>query len=352
MATFTTDEKVQLLLKSSLGKPTTGLDLEFYSEPSVANSRPAVLTSQIYADEIPSTRPADGWSTGVADTTLASYISGMSDGQTLNHSTYNIQYVHKATLSIITPGNNISYRAMSGDTNLLQFSVPFNLDETGGYGMNLYRSTGAQIFDGEGDWLVSNDTGVLTFFEYTNVQSYVSDSLQPKLSFFRYVGSFGLSSFSSLWNDSSNEIYHTAKTVCVGRTTTSSPGSYDFECQSDAKFHSTVFANDVVCESDIRLKTDIRAIQNPLKKLHRLRGVEYRWKGTGQKSAGLLAQDVQSVLPQSVCRLSACDKNGLLGVKYNHMIGLLTECVKQQQEEIQEQKQRIKRLEERVKNLE
>ena len=349
MATFTTDEKVQLLLKSSLGKPTTGLDLEFYSEPSVANSRPGVLTSQIYADEIPSTRPADGWNTGVADTTLASYISGMSDGDTLNHGTYNIQYVHKATLSIITPGNHISYRAMSGETNLLQFSVPFNLDETGGYGMQLYRSTGSPIFDGEGDWLVDNNTGVLTFFEYSTVQSYVSDSLRPKLSFFRYTGSFGLSSFSSLWVDSTNEIYHTAKTVCVGRTTTSSPGSFDFECQSDAKFHSTVFAHDIVAESDIRLKKDIEVIKDPIKKLQLLRGVEYRWKDTNRKAAGLLAQDVESVLPQSVCCLS--EKDGLLGVKYNHICGLLVECLKKQQEQLQEQKERIQRLEERLKDL-
>ena len=346
-ATFTTDERVSLLLKKNFGKGSTDPELAFYSEPSVSNSRQAVFLSQIYSQEIPSTRPQTGWETGTDNTNLDSFISSMSNGDRIQHSTHPIEYIHKAQCSIVTTGNNITYNVMDGGVNLLQHSVPFGLDPAGGYAIKLYRSNGTtQIVDGEGDWVVQPEHGFVIFFQYSTVSSYVNGTTsQPLLSFFRYTGNFGLSSFTSLWTDSTNEIYPTnlSKTICIGRNTTSSAGTYDLEVNGIAKFHDRVEANELVCVSDARLKENIETIRDPMYILEGLTGVKFKWKNNKKPSAGLLAQDVQKMLPESVSTIVE-DGNRVLGVKYNHIVGVLVQAVKQQQQQINQLKLKIDKL--------
>lgn len=88
--------------------------------------------------------------------------------------------------------------------------------------------------------------------------------------------------------------------------------------------------------SDRELKTDIKPIENSLDKLNELNGVEFAWKSNGNLSAGLIAQDVQKVLPQAVKQKVSLDESKTnLVVDYNAVIGLLVESVKELQKEIQ-----------------
>ena len=65
-------------------------------------------------------------------------------------------------------------------------------------------------------------------------------------------------------------------------------------------------------------------------------GVEFVWKSNGNKSAGLIAQDVQKVLPQAVKQKVSLDETRInLVVDYNAVIGLLVESVKELQKEIE-----------------
>ena len=55
--------------------------------------------------------------------------------------------------------------------------------------------------------------------------------------------------------------------------------------------------------SDERLKKNITQIKNPLEKVEKLRGVAYTWKKgsrEGQEDIGVIAQEVQEVIPQIV----------------------------------------------------
>lgn len=58
------------------------------------------------------------------------------------------------------------------------------------------------------------------------------------------------------------------------------------------------------CSSDIRLKDNIREIEDPLTKILSLRGVEFEWneksRSPGQKAIGVIAQDVEKVFPTAV----------------------------------------------------
>jgi hypothetical protein len=61
-----------------------------------------------------------------------------------------------------------------------------------------------------------------------------------------------------------------------------------------------IYANNFISSSDIRLKEDIRTIENSLELINNLRGVHFKWKNTGAEQIGLIAQEVEQVLPQVV----------------------------------------------------
>jgi len=84
--------------------------------------------------------------------------------------------------------------------------------------------------------------------------------------------------------------------------------------------------------SDITLKENIEVINEPITKLSQLKGVTFDWKFGGH-SVGVIAQDVEKVLPTAVG--GSKDQKT---VNYNAIIGLLVESVKDQQKQIEELK--------------
>lgn len=83
--------------------------------------------------------------------------------------------------------------------------------------------------------------------------------------------------------------------------------------------------------SDERLKTDIQKIDG-LNVLEKLRGVTFRWKEDGKASAGVIAQDVEKVMPYAVSENS----QGSKAVEYDQLIAPLIEAVKAQQKQIED----------------
>ena len=96
-----------------------------------------------------------------------------------------------------------------------------------------------------------------------------------------------------------------------------------------------VTATDFDSLSDVNLKTNVVVIENPLDKVLQLRGVNFDWKEDNRPSMGVIAQEVEEILPQLV------HGHETKTVNYNGLIGLLIECVKKQQEEIDELKKRL-----------
>jgi hypothetical protein len=94
----------------------------------------------------------------------------------------------------------------------------------------------------------------------------------------------------------------------------------------------TLTAIDLNSTSDINLKENIRTIENSLNTLTQLRGVSFDWKETGKSSYGVIAQELEEILPELV-------KNGeVKSVNYNGLIGVLIEAVKELSEEVKELK--------------
>ena len=102
--------------------------------------------------------------------------------------------------------------------------------------------------------------------------------------------------------------------------------------------------------SDANLKTNVVSIENALDKVKQIRGVEFDWtqeyiddKGgedgyfVRKHDVGVIAQEVEAVLPEVV----GTRENGTKAVRYDRMVALLVEAIKDQQSQIDELKQII-----------
>lgn len=106
----------------------------------------------------------------------------------------------------------------------------------------------------------------------------------------------------------------------------------------DATITGTITSKDYNTLSDKRYKTNIQNIPDSLNKVLKLNGVTFDWEKCGNSSAGLIAQDIESVLPELI------NGDNPKTVNYNGVIGLLVEAVKEQQTQIQMLKNEINEL--------
>ena len=93
--------------------------------------------------------------------------------------------------------------------------------------------------------------------------------------------------------------------------------------------------------SDERLKEEISKIVNPMEVIDQLNGYKFTYKLTKLQSNGVMAQEVEKVLPEAVSET----ENGYKMVQYHQFTGYLIEAVK-------ELNKTVKTLEERIKTLE
>jgi len=112
----------------------------------------------------------------------------------------------------------------------------------------------------------------------------------------------------------------------------------------------------VAYASDGRLKTNVKEITNSLDKIKAIRGVEYDWVDdieekygfhpTSKHEVGVIAQEIQKVLPEAVLtapfngayKQKYNEDPNFLTVKYERIVPLLIEAIKEQQSQIEELK--------------
>ena len=108
---------------------------------------------------------------------------------------------------------------------------------------------------------------------------------------------------------------------------------------SNGDFHAN---NDIIAfsttASDMRLKTDIEPITDALEKINALTGYTFTYDYNGRKSAGLLAQEVEEVLPSAVFDKKLVfkenDNQEYKTLQYDQTIALLVQSIKELKSEI------------------
>jgi len=112
---------------------------------------------------------------------------------------------------------------------------------------------------------------------------------------------------------------------------------------NNGEFNVVRSSGDVIAyySSDERLKDNVKPIENALEKLQKIRGVEFDWNDKQDvyqgHDTGVIAQEVQKVLPEVVTER----EDGYLAVKYEKMIGLLVESIKDLKAEVDELKTQL-----------
>ena len=101
--------------------------------------------------------------------------------------------------------------------------------------------------------------------------------------------------------------------------------------------------------SDERLKTGITTVADALTKVSQLNGVEFTRKNTGQRSAGVIAQQVEKVLPQAIREkklpLQTGDEETMYKtVEYDALHSLYIEAIKELKDMVEKQAVQIKEL--------
>lgn len=92
--------------------------------------------------------------------------------------------------------------------------------------------------------------------------------------------------------------------------------------------------------SDIRMKTNVVTVADPIAKVMALRGVRYEWKKTAKPAYGFIAQEVEKTLPEAVTE----NTEGIKAVEYDQIIAPLLEAVKVQEIRIQTLEQEVRVL--------
>ena len=84
--------------------------------------------------------------------------------------------------------------------------------------------------------------------------------------------------------------------------------------------------------SDLKLKTNIKTIDNALDKTLKLRGVEFDRIDRGDHQIGVIAQEVEKIIPEVV------HGDEIKSVTYGNLVGLLIEAIKELKKEIDDLK--------------
>ncbi len=188
---------------------------------------------------------------------------------------------------------------------------------------------------------LNNASGVASAIRFKNGTS--SDAFKSAI-FFKDTGSYGRGSLMFAVNNNANNYdvkYTDSKltieqdgSVCVHTNSS----AYDFYVNGNAggsgAWHNT---------SDVRLKKDIHTIKNPLQKVMKLRGVNFKWKdeSKGKKTQmGFIAQEAEKVIPEVVDK---SDK--YYTMQYAPVTALLVEAVKELKKENDDLKKRLEKLE-------
>lgn len=93
-------------------------------------------------------------------------------------------------------------------------------------------------------------------------------------------------------------------------------------------------SGDITAYSDDSLKTNVQVIDGALGRVEAIRGVTFERIEDGSVSTGVIAQELEAVLPEAV----KTDANGVRHVAYGNITGLLIEAVKELSAQVEELK--------------
>jgi hypothetical protein len=247
-------------------------------------------------------------------------------------------------------GSN-KWQITSGTTNALQFynytagSESMRIDSSGNL---LVGTTSSTIYGGTTTGINLNPNGPTSFNRASGQAAMFNRiSTDGEIVQFRKdgstVGSIGVAGGDLYISGGSGHagIRFDTNTLTPAVNGTQTDATVDLGYSSyrykDAHFSGTVNAANFNTTSDATLKTNVETLTGSLDAVKSLRGVSFDWIENGNSEVGVIAQEVEAVLPDVV----STNDQGIKSVKYGNMVALLIEAMKEQQAQIDELKAQL-----------
>ncbi|MCB0379445.1 MAG: tail fiber domain-containing protein [Bdellovibrionales bacterium] len=132
----------------------------------------------------------------------------------------------------------------------------------------------------------------------------------------------GVGSSDSIWTQKADgTIYYLGGNVGVGTT---NPAE-QFHIAANMMVDGEAYGNAFFYSSDKRLKENIQPIKG-LELVEQLNGVSFNWKKSGKADIGVIAQEVERVLPELI---SQTGPEGMKSVKLANLVAILIESTKE-----------------------
>ena len=278
-----------------------------------------------------------------------------------SHSGGNIELDYPYGGNTTLAGNMVIFMSEPGIThdgggignNIAPNSPYYGRKYNHGYGVYLrfYKTSGAfEFWNTQGTAGTAGGQGTKRFWGDVSGNTYSSSSSRAPIFYdsndTAYYGNFASTSQLNVLNCAGTLTVTGAGGVVAPKFTDYNNGAYYLDPASTGT--SLNVAGDVVAyaSSDIRFKNNVLPITNALDKINKIGGYTFEWnekshKETGKKDIGVIAQEVEEILPEIVDTRD----NGYKAVDYSKLTTLLIQSVKEQQVIIDNLKSRIETLE-------
>jgi hypothetical protein len=180
----------------------------------------------------------------------------------------------------------------------------------------------AQLIVNGGSNINTSDIRANLFYDNQNTAYYTDPASESVLNTVTFFGELNLSASGQTYID------HTGTIIFRRQDNYTSSASLSVGGDFITRGNITAYGS----PSDINLKENIENIPNALEKVLTLNGVNFNYKKDGTRSTGVIAQEVEEVLPEVVYETTDIDGTGnFKAVRYGNMVGLLIEAIKEQQ---------------------
>ena len=193
------------------------------------------------------------------------------------------------------------------------------------------------VTQADGDFVVKGKDGNSTITALTLDMSEAGAATFNSTINFKFLNTTWINSADGI-----NRLYYTANSTSFYKTA----DDHVFRNASDANRFSIdnsgngVFSGNVTAygtPSDLKLKEDIEVIDNAVDKIKQLKGITYTLKSDGNRLTGLVAQDLEKVLPEAVYTEKDIEtKDEHLAIRYGNTVGLLVEAIKELEARVKE----------------
>jgi len=230
-----------------------------------------------------------------------------------------------------TPDGDNSINLLSDS---LQFNYKSKTDDENPYDYELFIGNEIEPIPKSNNiltWLFNYKSGYVVFNCDGNTFNDEVKEEEIKFTFVRYRGKKGADKFCVQYDNSKN--------VGIGTETP----RVKLEVSGNLIVNGRVNCKTISIYSDRRLKDNIKIIepQEAYNIVSQLNGVRYSWKNDPEsKKVGLIAQDVERILPEVV----KDNYEGYKSVDYSSIVSILCQSIKQLKNELEELKTEFNKL--------